>query len=651
MSTSTRTITHLGLVLATATLALSSAKAHAASGNICGELLQALTLPVTTEIRNCNSCGWLTPHCCLPEACMVSPDCFTISTTKKMVSLAAGTKYCDFSPKEAWDRFAADQISLSVDLLLPGLPDAFMAALDANIAALESVQSTLPGQTVQALKDLARPLCQSNNSSWCDNEANAVRVLRASVGNANWYLRGYDAVTVSDLVIMRNDHFDAIMNTSARSLSDMQSGKSRTLYMEAVESLTHELAHVAQFHRYGKNTYRTNYLLDMLFRGKGSTSEGYERSKYEKEAYGQEAKVSQSAGGLYCEFNAQSHIDQINKKGLSVTWNPCRSVREGSLDGDLNADLLFIEPSNNTVWAAFSNGSYAFINGSQWISPNSFGGGPQNYFVGDFNGDRIMDLGYFEAGDNSFHVMISTGTGFYGAGSGRWVEPGYFGHSAGRYLVGDFDGDGKDDLGFFEPGNTAFYVARSTGSGFDGGQVWSNPGMFGTNKDNFFVGDFDNDGRMDLGYFESGNNSFAVSLSTGKAFATGSIWVNSNWFGHSAGRYYVGDYDGDGKDDLGFFEPGNNTFYVARSLGNRFDTTGARVWVAQNMFGGNRDNFFPADFNADGKIDLGYFEAGDNSFHVALSEGTTFYIGSTWIPSGSFGHSGGRFMVTSVRRR
>jgi hypothetical protein len=156
------TMTRLGLALAAATLALSSAEAHATSTNICGELLQALVLPVTSEVRNCNSCGLFTPHCCLPGACMVDAGCFTISVTKKMVSVAAGSMYCDFSPKDAWDRFVADQIALSADLLLAGLPDAFMAALDANIAALESVQKTLPAQTVQALRDLSRPLCQKS---------------------------------------------------------------------------------------------------------------------------------------------------------------------------------------------------------------------------------------------------------------------------------------------------------------------------------------------------------------------------------------------------------------------------------------------------------------------------------------------------------
>jgi hypothetical protein len=236
----------LGIASLTAVLLATPSPAQAGT-NMCGELLKSLVLPVETQKKSCK-CGWRAPQCCLPGACIADLSCILWSTVTVMTEFASGTTYCDFSPSEAFKYFLEDKIAFDVNILLAGVPDAFMGALDANIEGLEAYQKTLPAQT------------------------------------------------------------------------------------------------------------------------------SYERSIYEKEAYTQEAKVAQSAGGLFCEAGAPGHIDHIAKKALPVTWAPCRSMREGSLDGNLTADLLFFEPGENSLWAALSDGTSRLANVGRWIEPYTFGG-------------------------------------------------------------------------------------------------------------------------------------------------------------------------------------------------------------------------------------------------------------------------------------
>ncbi|MCA9602487.1 MAG: hypothetical protein KC417_10700, partial [Myxococcales bacterium] len=57
-----------------------------------------------------------------------------------------------------------------------------------------------------------------------------------------------------------------------------------------------------------------------------------------------------------------------------------------------------------------------------------------------------------------------------------WSNAGAFAEN----LVGDFNGDGRDDLLQFVSG-TGWRVALSTGTAFSNGTVWSNAGAFAEN--------------------------------------------------------------------------------------------------------------------------------------------------------------------------
>ena len=123
----------------------------------------------------------------------------------------------------------------------------------------------------------------------------------------------------------------------------------------------------------------------------------------------------------------------------------------------------------------------------------------------------------------------------------------------GKFYIGDFDGNGGDDLAFFAADNS-MHIAPHSATGFAVGREWG-PNAFGHQDGQFYIGDFDGDGRSDFAFFEPADNSIHIRLNKATGFIDGSGW-GSNVFGNKGGKFLVGDFNGDGKSDFAFVEPG-----------------------------------------------------------------------------------------------
>ncbi|MFQ5821372.1 MAG: FG-GAP-like repeat-containing protein [Candidatus Heimdallarchaeota archaeon] len=297
------------------------------------------------------------------------------------------------------------------------------------------------------------------------------------------------------------------------------------------------------------------------------------------------------------------------------------------------------------VYVALSNG-LSFGKGMKWH--DFFCLSNEIPAVGDFNGDGRDDIVTFIRDTKSgggrwdVYVALSTGSSF-GKGM-KWHN--YFCVGNEIPAVGDFNGDGKDDIITFvrdtksgsERGDV--WVALSTGSSFGQGMKWHN--FFCVGNEIPAVGDFNGDGKDDLVTFVRDTKSGGergdvwVTLSNGSSFGKGMKW--HNYFCISNEIPAVGDFNGDGKDDIVTF------VRDTKSGGERGD-----VWVALSTgasFGKGMkwhdyfsvSNEIPAvgDFNGDGEDDLVTFvhetksggERGD--VWVTLSNGSSFGPGMKW---------------------
>src|SRR5262249_11847678 len=146
------------------------------------------------------------------------------------------------------------------------------------------------------------------------------------------------------------------------------------------------------------------------------------------------------------------------------------------------------------------------------------------------------------------YVALSTGSGFVGTGW-KWHDNFCFGTEI--PLVGDFNGDGKDDLATFTRGTTGdVYVALSNGStGFVGPACkWHD--LFCLNSEIPTVAAFNGYAKHFLSTFTRGNTGDVyVALSNGSGF-DGTGWKWHDQFCYGTELPQVGDFNGDGKDDL-----------------------------------------------------------------------------------------------------
>jgi hypothetical protein len=142
-------------------------------------------------------------------------------------------------------------------------------------------------------------------------------------------------------------------------------------------------------------------------------------------------------------------------------------------------------------------------------------------------------------------------------------------------VIGDYDGDGKDDIATWLGKTTRqVYVAISTGTGMSQETVWLDRiGLDPT--DVLLSGDANGDGMEDLVCFARKQGLVHVALSDGTKFGAPTLW--HGFFAVSTyERPRVADVTGDGKADIVTFATDSPTahgdVYVAMSDGSRFVT-------------------------------------------------------------------------------
>ncbi|WP_371409193.1 N-acetylmuramoyl-L-alanine amidase [Micromonospora zamorensis] len=293
--------------------------------------------------------------------------------------------------------------------------------------------------------------------------------------------------------------------------------------------------------------------------------------------------------------------------------------------GDGRDDVVsFTQGSLNDVYVATSTGSAFTGTSVKWN--DFFGLNGETLLSGDFNGDGRDDIVAFTHGSLAdVYVALSTGTSF--GGGLKWHD--WFAPDAEVGAVGDVDGDGRDDIiAFTHDTNADVYVALSTGTGFGPGLKWHD--YFSIPDEFPALGDVNGDGRDDIITFTQGPltaSDVIVSLSTGSGFGAPQKWHDLFAVGTEQPR--VGDINGDGRDDIVTFTCNADAdVYAAVSNGTSFVGTTVK-WNDYFCLPGE----FPylGDYNGDGKDDIVAFTKGSfNDVHVGLSTGTTFLGATKW---------------------
>lgn len=167
----------------------------------------------------------------------------------------------------------------------------------------------------------------------------------------------------------------------------------------------------------------------------------------------------------------------------------------------------------------------------------------------------------------------------------------------GLYRSGDFDGDGRDDLLCHSVSSGRLWIDRMN-DGLDGTDVSENNGFCDAERERLHIGDFNGDGRDDLLCHDQNSGHRDIDWAGfGAQFNGLNHLIGNAWCHGETQQLHVGDFDSDGEADLLCHDISNGQRFfdlAADGLGSTDDVYGnawcnapfQRLHVGRFAFGG-----------------------------------------------------------------
>ena len=217
----------------------------------------------------------------------------------------------------------------------------------------------------------------------------------------------------------------------------------------------------------------------------------------------------------------------------------------------------------NNQWNSYPQ-TLSFGRNSGYLNSNEY-----PIVIGDWNGDGKTDIG--RVWSQGVIFLISTGNGWVNYNSLGGCAPvyGFTNNDLYPVLTGDWNGDGRTDFGRVGGNLIYFYLSTENGWNYYCGLNCCTPSQGFTNSNQYpiLIGDWNGDGRTDFGRVGDSYNFMYIS--------TGNSWLYLNSIGGNVPLYgftndYMypilsGDWNGDGYTDLGRIGSDRIYFLVANN--------------------------------------------------------------------------------------
>jgi hypothetical protein len=290
---------------------------------------------------------------------------------------------------------------------------------------------------------------------------------------------------------------------------------------------------------------------------------------------------------------------------VTVGQSP-RYLAVADFNGDGTPDLAISNQGDGSVSILTSSG-----NGFDVSAPIPVGLNVEAITTGDFNHDGNADFAVIY-NENSIAIFLGKGDGTFTPVAAHLttdVEPT-------SIVTGDFNGDGNLDL----------IVSNAIGSGptvngnltvllgnGDGTFTPAASPSTGVNPESIAVGDFNNDGKLDLAVANNTSNTVTILLGNGD----GTFSASSVATGAAPWSVSIADFNGDGIPDIlvvpAVGGTATTTVLFGKGNGTFSATTGPATGNAP-LYG------VIADFNSDGVPDFAISNAADSTLGIYLTQ-------------------------------
>jgi hypothetical protein len=189
--------------------------------------------------------------------------------------------------------------------------------------------------------------------------------------------------------------------------------------------------------------------------------------------------------------------------------------------------------------------------------------------VGDWNGDGKDDIGTFNRNTGVWSLRYGTSAGAPDAGVFAFGKPGSL------PVVGDWNGDGRDDIGVYVPGTATWSLRLGASAGpADAGTF-----KFGSKNAMPVAGDWNGDGTDGIGTFDPKSATWTLRQTPTAGTA------NAGTFKFGAKNTYpvVGDWNGDKRDGIGAVDQKTATWSLRQTATAGIPDAGTFKYGAKNL--------------------------------------------------------------------
>jgi len=297
----------------------------------------------------------------------------------------------------------------------------------------------------------------------------------------------------------------------------------------------------------------------------------------------------------------------------------------GDFNGDGKKDLVTqVENNRHTsptysISVVLSNGDGTFQ--APVLTPTPGNNSCSQTMVGDLNGDGKDDLilvhqSACSGGTSSIDVLISNGNGSFTLGNNYPITDTNLPGGA----LADITGNGKLDLRVVDeasPGN----VWTLLGNGDGTFQSPTSVALSGIAGNGATFTDLNGDGLLDLVDMDGITNKLTTYLATSATAYASSVTYDTSDSVNDACSLTAGDLNGDGKAEIVNANCHDNTLTVYVNNGDGTFQTGVYCAVGSSVPSGTTADLYPeavsiADVNGDGKADI--ISANDDSADVTI---------------------------------